>query len=154
MRQRIFWYVGGAVALGFLQKLLLDRLLIFGAKPDAMLLLAVWIARREGQSFGTTAGFLIGLLMDLLHGTMGLDAFAKTVSGFVAGFFANPDNLDKVSNFILATALSAFFGTSAYELVSTALQAPFFKWTLLAVATSLYNVPFAYLFFEGTKRFT
>lgn len=109
MRQRIFWYVGGAVALGFLQKLLLDRLLIFGAKPDAMLLLAVWIARREGQSFGTTAGFLIGLLMDLLHGTMGLDAFAKTVSGFVAGFFANPDNLDKVSNFILATALSAFF---------------------------------------------
>ena len=154
MRQRILWYIVGAIALGFLQKLLFDRLLIFGAKPDAMLLLVVWIARREGQSFGTTAGFLIGLLMDLLHGTMGLDAFAKTVSGFVAGFFANPDNLDKVSNFILATALSAFFGTSAYELVSTALQSPFFKWTLLAVATSLYNVPFAYLFFEGTKRFT
>ncbi len=154
MRQRILWYVVGAIALGFLQKLLFDRLLIFGAKPDAMLLLAVWIARREGQSFGTTAGFVIGLLMDLLHGTMGLDAFAKTVSGFVAGFFSNPDDLEKVSNFLIATALAALFGTSAYELVSTALQAPFFKWTLSAVATSLYNLPFAYLFFEGAKRFT
>lgn len=154
MRQRILWYVGGAIALGFCQKLLFDRLLIFGAKPDAMLLLAVWIARREGQSFGTTAGFVIGLLMDLLHGTMGLDAFSKTVSGFVAGFFSNPDDLEKVSNFLIATALAALFGTSAYELVSTALQAPFFKWTLLALATSLYNMPFAYLFFEGTKRFT
>jgi len=92
--------------------------------------------------------------MDLLHGTMGLDAFSKTVSGFVAGFFSNPDTLDNLSNFIFATMLAAFFGTSAYELLSTALQAPLLKWTLLAVATSLYNLPFAYLFFEGTKRFT
>ncbi len=92
--------------------------------------------------------------MDLLHGTMGLDAFSKTVSGFVAGFFSNPDDQEKLSNFILATALAALFGTSAYELLSTALQAPLLKWTLSAVATSLYNLPFAYLFFEGTKRFT
>lgn len=141
------------MALGFLQKLLFDRLLIFGAEPDALLLLTVWIARREGQSFGTTAGFLIGIFMDLLHGTMGLDSFAKTISGFVAGFFANPDDLDKLPNFILATALAALFGTSAYELVSTALQAPFLKWALAAIATSLYNLPFAYLFFESVKRF-
>lgn len=154
MRQRILWYVGGAIALGFLQKLLFDRLLIFGAKPDIMLLLAVWIARREGQSVGTTAGFFIGLLMDLLHGTMGLDSFSKTISGFVAGFFSNPDDLDKLPNFIAATALAAFFGTSAYELVSTALQAPLLKWTLAAFATSIYNLPFAYLFFESAKRFT
>lgn len=154
MRQRIVWYIGGALALGFLQKLLFDRLLIFGATPDVMLLLTVWIARREGQSLGITAGFFIGLFMDLLHGTMGLDAFSKTVSGFVAGFFSNPDDFDKLFNFLLATALAAFFGTSAYELLSTALQAPLLKWTLLAVVTSLYNLPFAYLFFEGTKRFT
>ncbi|MGQ9806313.1 MAG: rod shape-determining protein MreD [Chlorobiales bacterium] len=154
MRQRIFWYVGGAIALGFLQKLLFDRLLIFGAKPDTLLLLTVWIAQREGQSLGTTAGFFIGLFMDLLHGTMGLDSFAKTVSGFVAGFFANPDDIGKLSSFILATVLAALFGTSAYELVSSALQAPMLKWTLAAIATSIYNLPFAYLFFESAKRFT
>ncbi len=154
MRRRIVWYIGGTIALGFLQKLLFDRLLIFGAKPDVMLLLLVWIARREGQTLGTTAGFFIGLFMDLLHGTMGLDAFAKTISGFVAGFFSNPDTLDNLSNFIFATVLAAFFGTSAHELLSTALQAPLLKWVLLAVATSLYNLPFAYLFFEGAKRVT
>ncbi len=154
MRQRIFLYVGGTIALGFLQKLLFDRLLVFGVKPDMLLLLTVWIARREGQSYGTTAGFFIGLFMDLLHSTMGLEAFAKTVSGFVAGFFANPDDLENLYGFILATALAALFGTAAYELVSTALQAPLLKWTLSAVATSLYNLPFAYLFFEGMKRFT
>ncbi len=141
------------MVLGFLQKLLFDRLLIFSAKPDVMLLLTVWIARREGQSFGTTAGFLMGLFMDLLHGTMGLDAFAKTISGFVAGFFSNPDTLNNLTNFLLAVALAAFWGTSAYELLSTALQAPLHEWMQVAVATVLYNLPFAYLFFEGLKRF-
>lgn len=143
----------GAFALGLLQKLLFDRLLIYGAKPDLLLLLTTWIARREGQSVGIMAGFSIGLLMDLMRGTLGLEAFAKTVSGFVAGFFSNPDDFDKVSNFLWATALAAFFGTSAYELVSSALQTPFFKWTLLATLTSLYNLLFGYAFFEGAKRF-
>lgn len=154
MRQRIFWYVGGVIVFGFLQKLLFDRLLIFGAKPDALLLFTVWIARHEGQSLGTTAGFFIGLFMDLMHGTMGLDSFAKTVSGFVAGFFANPDDIGKLPTFILATTLAALFGTAAYELLSTALQAPLLKWTFSAVVTSVYNLPFAYVFFEVAKRFT
>jgi rod shape-determining protein MreD len=154
LRQRIVWYIGGALALGFLQKLLFDRLLIFGATPDVMLLLTVLIARREGQSLGTTAGFFIGLFMDLLHGTMGLDAFSKTVSGFVAGFFSNPDDFDKLFNFLLATAIAAFVGTAVYELISSALQAHWLKWSLIAVTSSIYNLPFAYLFFESTRRFS
>lgn len=153
MIKRVYWYAGGALALGLLQKLLFDRLLIYGAKPDAILLLVVWIARREGQSVGTTAGFFAGALMDLLHGTLGLQAFAKTVSGFVAGFFSNPDDFEKTSNFLLATALAAFFGASACELIASALQAPFLKWTMLAALESLYNLLFGYAFFEGAKRF-
>jgi rod shape-determining protein MreD len=58
--------------------------------PDLPLLLVIVIAIRRGQIAGTVAGFSIGLLLDLLSGSMvGLSALTKTASGFVAGYFYN-----------------------------------------------------------------
>jgi rod shape-determining protein MreD len=152
LQRRILWYVLFAFGLGFIQKLLIDRLTLFGAKPDAMLLLAVWIGRREGGSIGTTSGFFIGLIMDLLHGTLGIESFAKTVSGFVAGFFSDPDDAEKIGYLVLAVGLAAFFGTAARELLASALQAPFWKWLTAAVASALFNILFGFLFFGVSKK--
>jgi len=60
--------------------------------PDILLVWIVYIAVREGQSAGTTAGFLIGLAMNLMSATdnlLGLAALAKTFAGFTAGYFYN-----------------------------------------------------------------
>lgn len=153
LQRRILWYVLIAVALGFFQKLLLDRLTLFGTKPDVMLLLTVWIARREGGSIGTSAGFFIGLIMDLLQGTLGLESFAKTVSGFVAGFFSNSDDAEKVGYLFLSIGLAAFFGTAARELLGSALQVPLWKWTTASLVSALFNSILGILFFGVNKRF-
>lgn len=70
--------------------LLADLLSIGGVTPDLPLVAVVFIALRYGQIPGTLAGFATGLAFDILStgdGVMGLSALAKTVAGFLAGYF-------------------------------------------------------------------
>ena len=69
-----------AIVIG--HTLLADLVAIGGLTPDLPL--------RYGQIPGTLAGFGTGLALDLLSagdGVMGLSALAKTVAGFLAGYF-------------------------------------------------------------------
>lgn len=145
MRQRIFLYVGVAVLLGFVQQFFLDRLLLYGATPDALIIWAVFIARREGQSIGTTAGFLIGLMMDLLRGTLGVDAFSKTVSGFSAGFFREVDRPSARNEFLLATAVASLSGVVAFNLFSYGFTLEWWQYLLSAGVGMGYNLVLGYI---------
>lgn len=71
-----------------LQWLIVGRLRIYGAYPDAALLFLGWYALREGRRRGTLTGFGLGLAMDLAYGTWGIHAFVKTLVGFLMGRFA------------------------------------------------------------------
>lgn len=77
-----------------LQWLLLSRLPIYGVTPDAVLLFVTVAALRYGRVQGAVAGFGFGLLADLLinPSLLGLQAFAKTIIGFVAGQFRTEQN--------------------------------------------------------------
>jgi len=145
LRQRIFLYVGVAVLLGFVQQFFLDRLLLYGAAPDALIIWAVFIARREGQSIGTTAGFLIGLMMDLLRGTLGVDAFSKTVSGFSAGFFREVDRPSTRNEFLLATAVASLSGVVAFNLVSYGFTLAWWQYLFSAGVGMGYNLVLGYI---------
>ena len=71
---------------------LIKYLAIGTIAPDILLLWIVYLAIREGQIAGTTAGFFIGLVLDLFSGKdgmLGLAALSKTVGGFFAGYFYN-----------------------------------------------------------------
>lgn len=78
------------VALGVfgLQWLVLGRLRLWGAYPDAVLLFLAWYALREGRRHGTLTGFVLGTLMDVAYGTWGIHMFVKTLVGFGIGSFA------------------------------------------------------------------
>ncbi len=59
--------------------------------PDLLLILVVWIALMEGQFTATIAGFAIGLLFDVVSAdVLGTNALAKTMAGFLAGYFFKP----------------------------------------------------------------
>lgn len=77
-----------AVGVFALQWLILGRLRIYGAYPDAVLLFVGWYALREGRRRGTLTGFGLGLAMDIVYGTWGTHAFVKTLIGFLVGSFA------------------------------------------------------------------
>ncbi len=70
-----------------LQWLVLGRLSIFGAVPDAVLLYVAWLSLRAGRQTGAVAGFSLGLLMDAIYGTWGFHMFIKTLIGFLVGQF-------------------------------------------------------------------
>jgi rod shape-determining protein MreD len=75
-----------------LQTTLARFLAVAGLSPDITLIWIVYLAIRRGQIAGSTAGFFIGITLDLMSGNdgvLGLAALAKTVGGFTAGYFFN-----------------------------------------------------------------
>jgi rod shape-determining protein MreD len=84
--------IGILLAIVVAYTLLADLVAIAGLTPDLPLVAVVFVALRYGQIPGTLAGFGTGLTFDLLSagdGVMGLSALAKTVAGFLAGYFYN-----------------------------------------------------------------
>lgn len=75
------------VLVFLLQWLVLGRLRIFGAYPDAVLLYVAWMGLRTGRRGGALTGFGLGLLMDAVYGTWGIYMFVKTLIGFLMGQF-------------------------------------------------------------------
>ena len=63
--------------------------------PDILMVWIVYVAVRLGQIPATVIGFSIGLVMDLISGQfIGLSALAKTIAGFIAGYFYNENKID------------------------------------------------------------
>ena len=78
-----------------IQSTLVPLLSVVGVIPDLMLILLVYFTLRSGQMHGTILGFVYGFLLDLITGNIfGSAMIAKTVSGFIAGYFYNENKLD------------------------------------------------------------
>jgi rod shape-determining protein MreD len=77
-----------AVAVFAAQWLIVGRLRIYGASPDAALLFLGWYALREGRRRGAGVGAGLGLAMDVVYGTWGTHMFVKALIGFLVGRFS------------------------------------------------------------------
>jgi rod shape-determining protein MreD len=101
------------LAVIILQTTVGQFLAIGGVQPDIALVWVVLISLRYGQVAGTAAGFLTGVLIDILGGTdsmVGLSALAKTMAGFLAGYFSNENKTVQTLGsyrFLLILALSS-----------------------------------------------
>jgi len=80
-----------------LQATLAQRIAIGGIRPDLLVAFVVYVGWMRGPIAGTVAGFCIGLYQDLdAAGPLGLNAFAKSVTGFLvarAGFRVHRSNV-------------------------------------------------------------
>lgn len=57
-------------------------------RPDLSLLVLVYLSLREGSFAGVWIGFFIGLLQDAYRpSSFGVNAFAKSLAGYMIGFF-------------------------------------------------------------------
>ena len=108
------------LAAVLLQWLLFGWLSLWGAYPDVVLLWVALVALRFGRRGGAAAGFVSGLVMDALYGTWGVQAFVKTLVGFVAGWFRTEG-----SEGPRLQPLQAFGGALALALVHNGLMAVF-----------------------------
>ncbi|NND69972.1 MAG: rod shape-determining protein MreD [Rhodothermales bacterium] len=82
--------VAGLLTL-LVQWIVLGRLSVFGAYPDAVMLFVAWIGLQFGRRAGSIAGFILGTLMDAVYGTWGIHMILKTITGFLLGMFSPED---------------------------------------------------------------
>ena len=116
--QRYSIYALLAVILSFIQFSLLNFVVVQGISPDLLLILCVWIAIREGRFAGTIAGFLIGLTLDIISfDLIGINAFTKTIAGFIAGSFYEEGKEQLILHglkFLLIVFISSFVHNLIY----------------------------------------
>ena len=124
--------------------LLADLVAIGGVSPDLPLIAIVFLALRYGQIPGTLAGFGSGLALDFLSagdGVMGLSALAKTVAGFLAGYFYSETKAQQLLGgyeFIILVGATAVVHNTIYFVVL--LQGTDIGWSL---AILRYGIPSA-----------
>jgi len=105
----------------FLQTTFIPLLSLGGIVPDLLLVWVVFTALRRGQVETTVAGFLVGLLQDLVSTQLfGLAALSKTVAGFLAGYFYNENKTDQTLGtyrFLLIVGLCSLVHNGIYFLI-------------------------------------
>lgn len=111
-----------AVVLIFIQITLVPIISVNRYIPDLLLIMVVFLSLRKGQFFGTVSGGVIGLIYDLASGNLlGSGMFAKTLSGFIAGYFYNETTSSTVLRsyrFLLIVILAALINSSVYHIVA------------------------------------
>lgn len=105
------------------QSIIIPLISILGVVPDLILILLVYFTLRIGQMHGTILGFVYGFLLDLITGNIfGSAMIAKTLSGFVAGYFFNENKLDiyfKSIGFSLIVLLCASIDSFIFSFFSS-----------------------------------
>lgn len=91
--------------------------------PDLVIIVVVGFSLYYGQFFGTIFGAFAGLFFDLVSGgVLGSAMFAKTIGGFIAGYFYNENKIDYNTSsmfFLLIVFLTAAINSFFYLLLSS-----------------------------------
>lgn len=115
---RYIFYGIASLLLAVLHMSFLHWIAVSGIAPDLLLLLSIWIGVAEGRTAGMIGGFMSGVLLDLISDdVMGTNALAKTIAGFVAGYFYSESSSKKtLASFKLlgVIALSSFIHNCIY----------------------------------------
>ncbi|MCD6165339.1 rod shape-determining protein MreD [bacterium] len=76
------------IGLYLLQLTFIPLLVVYGIKPDIILIYVVYLSFKEGRIWGTVSGFLMGLIEDFFgFGFIGLNALTKSFTAFIAHTF-------------------------------------------------------------------
>lgn len=106
-----------------LQSTIVPFMAIGGVTPDLILILLVYFTLRLGQLHGTILGFVYGFLLDLITGNIfGSAMIAKTISGFITGYFFSENKMDiyfKSFIFSLIVLLSATVDSFIFSFFSS-----------------------------------
>jgi rod shape-determining protein MreD len=119
----------------------LDRLRVFGAGPDVMLLLAVMAGIEGGPRVGALFGFAAGISLDLfLETPMGLSALVFCLVGYAVGNIQGGVLRAAWWIPIVTTFVASVAGVLLYALVATVVGQPHLVTTHLFVVAAVVGV--------------
>jgi len=146
------------VILILIQTTFLRFISVGGVTPDAIVLWIVYLALRFGQIHATVAGFVLGLLLDVIGGDfIGLSALSKTVSGFVAGYFYNEEKMEQtLASYryaVLTMLVSIVHNVIYFSIFVQGSEMPFWRTLFLyGMATTAYTSVLSFLPIFGFSR--
>ena len=110
------------IPLAILQLTIIPLISIDHVGPDLILILLVYFTLLYGQVYGTVLGFSLGLLFDIFSGgLLGSAMFAKTLAGFIAGYFYNENKVEQNLGslyFLMIIFLCATIDSFAYSVLA------------------------------------
>jgi rod shape-determining protein MreD len=133
--------LGISLAVLLAQTLVIPYIAVGTIVPDLVLIWIVYLAVTRGHIAGSTAGFVLGLMMDVLagdDGMLGLSAFTKALAGFLAGYtFSENKTIQTLtsSQFPLIVTVTALVHNLLYFIVS--LQGSDLAWQISIVRFGL-----------------
>ncbi|GBD88927.1 rod shape-determining protein MreD [bacterium BMS3Abin03] len=159
-----FFYISPFLVFFFvllIQVTIVPLISIAGIVPDIILVTLVYYSISRGQLYGTVLGAFYGLSGDLITGSLlGSAMLAKTLAGFIAGYFSSETKRDmNISSFnftiivficaLVDSVIFAFF--SAFDL-NTNLVTLLFEHALLpSLYTALISILFIFFPFRRRK---
>jgi rod shape-determining protein MreD len=113
MGRTIVWTSITVLFFALFQAAILSNLTFLPIVPDLVLLTITFVSFMNSSLTGVSCGFISGLFLDFLSSApIGLNAFTKTLTGFIAGKFSGSFNMNRIGIPALmgfaATVLKAF----------------------------------------------
>ena len=132
--------------ISLVQEFGLSRLTLFNVSPDAITIFIAFLAVKFGQKTSTSFGFVGGILTGILSGNMGLIMLARTVEGFIAGYFHVPEDShatakQKQRRFFSAVVIAGFCANTVIAMgVNPQGLSPAYRIVVLGLLESLFTV--------------
>ena len=140
-----------------LQATVAHRIAIAGVTPDLLVAFVVYFAWMRGPVSGVVGGFMVGLMQDLdAPGPLGLNAFSKTVVGFLiakAGFRVHRSNVGVRFFFFLFAMLAhdvIYFGVYTAGDFGAFVR----EFLFVGIPSALYTTVLVLLLLSTAERFS
>ncbi len=96
MGRVLFWSCFASVFFSMLSATILVNIPVLPVLPDLVLLVVLYVSFMNNATIGSTTGFISGILLDFFSAApVGLNAFTKTITGYVTGKLSGTYNLDR-----------------------------------------------------------
>ncbi len=139
-----------------LQTTIIPHLRVFGVQPDLILIVVVTYAFIQGPAAGSVAGFLGGLLEDLvLIRGVGLNVLCKTIMGYVGGLVERALFADNILFLMIAIFVATILNQTIYAGLIFLLGEKVLFWSTfldLILPSALYNSLLAPLMYHLLLR--
>ena len=139
-----------------LQTTVAPHLQVFNVQPDLILVVVVTYAFIQGPIAGSAAGFVGGILQDLvLIRGVGLNALCKTIMGYLGGMIAKALFADNVLLMMAAIFLATILNQLIYSSLIFILGEKIHLWSAflsLILPSALYNAVLAPLIYHLLYR--
>ncbi|PKL82616.1 MAG: rod shape-determining protein MreD [Ignavibacteriae bacterium HGW-Ignavibacteriae-3] len=110
------------IPLAVIQLAVIPLISISSISPNLVLVLIVYLTLKNGQSYGTFLGFLLGFFLDAVSGgIIGAYMLSFTISAFIAGYFYNDNKIELNTEsfyFLLILSISGCVSAFIYGAVS------------------------------------